>query len=280
MAFPSLARFVADFFSRRDGFTAEERLVREKFDFYLNRNFRKFRSIYLLRFQNVLNTDQAKELCEEYSANENEKIRFSRCVYAPAKAFITKLFRIEIAKKRVSAVMFLAGGAGSGKSTAVEGWKLDGNFPPDLLVVDGTLSDFNEAKSQIDLALSHKKSVIVIYVFCPVEKAVKLALDRAIKRGRGLPIPRLAQTHYDSQRTIFRLSADYHLNANVQFHVVDNTGVRPAASDMLSIVSQKYESLDAVTASAQSALHHEQHTREESGSPLPRNIQELFGQNG
>ena len=86
MATP-FTRILSRFFSTKDGFSHEERLVRQKFDYYLRGNFKNLRALYRRRFQNVLNTDQAKELCDEYAANEAEKIRFSRCVYEPAKAF-------------------------------------------------------------------------------------------------------------------------------------------------------------------------------------------------
>lgn len=279
MATP-FTRILSRFFSTKDGLSHEERLVRQKFDYYLRGNFKNLRALYRRRFQNVLNTDQAKELCDEYAANEAEKIRFSRCVYEPAKAFIKKMFEIEVVEKSVSTVIFLAGGAGSGKSTAVESWKAAGKFPPNLLVVDGTLSDQEEARHQVNLALEHEKQVLIIYVFCPIAKAVQLALDRAIQRGRGLPIGRLAQTHYDSQKTVLALHRDLSSHPLVDVKVFDNSLSRPTASDMLSVERDEYQSLDTLKIAAHSALLYEQHTRKESGKPLPAEIAELFNKNG
>jgi hypothetical protein len=72
-------------------------------------------------------------------------------------------------------VMFLAGGAASGKSMGVAIWLASQNVTQtklrEFLTVDGTLSDYQRAQQYCEIAAAYQHQVIVLYVFCPVEKA-------------------------------------------------------------------------------------------------------------
>jgi MinD-like ATPase involved in chromosome partitioning or flagellar assembly len=155
---------------------------------------------YWKRFKNVINVDSAKEFCREYSDGKSERAFFSSCVYQPAKVFAEKLFVEALEEKGVREVMFLGGGSASGKTTYVY------FFPPDesdgLIVMDGTLSSITKATLQIEIVRKLGKRVRIVYVYCPIERAVGFALSRAITTGRTICLDVLAQTHFHSQKTV------------------------------------------------------------------------------
>lgn len=277
----SLKQLLRRVFSGADDLSPNERLVREKFAYALQGRFKENRALYKRRFGNVLNTDQAKELCREYSENDVDKILFSRAAYPPAKEFIKRLFFLEIELPDISTVTFLGGGAASGKSTAVETWKKNGRFPDNWLIMDGTLSEENDALEQIEAALKRQKQILVIYVYCPVAKAVGFALSRAMKNGRGITIQRLAKTHFYSQKSVLALSEQYTgFPETIGFPVFDNSGDKPVESNLLSIKEREYKALDQVTAAAQSAYKNECARREEEGWPVPEHIKGFFEKAG
>lgn len=118
--------------------------------------------------------------------------------------------------------MFLAGGAGSGKTTGLASWQALIKIK-DVLTIDGTFSDQEKAIALCTFAAATQHQITVLYVFCPIEKAIRWALDRAIKFGRILTLKRFAETHFGSQQTILRLANDYSMDF-VEFAYIDNSG--------------------------------------------------------
>jgi len=197
---------------------AEEALVLRSFQLQLSNDFVNSRKEYLKRFKRTFNTDNAKELCAVYSARPETRARYSACLYAPAKAFTTKLFRDHV-QLRPRSVSFLSGGAGSGKSV-LQNYLGREDRP---VVLDGTLSSYAAARADVDFAIQHTRKVRILHVHCPVERALHFAIVRAMKLGRTMSLDALAQTHFYAPETLLRLAFDYAETREVEITVVDNS---------------------------------------------------------
>lgn len=91
----------------------------------------------------------------------------------------------------------------------------------------------------------------VIYVFRPIELAVKGIVERAIRMGRGVPILVTAEDHYDAQQTVKTLSKEF--GDKIQILIISNVGsfddvkVIDRLEDLLNLnESFAYQSKDEV----------------------------------
>ena len=261
--------------------SAEEQIARARFywrvltarDTLLKEYCAKFHDAKHRPTALVLDTDAAKELCPEYARDAAARIRYSFCVYEPAKIFIRDLYRRTVEQPAVSYVLFFAGGTASGKSTASNAWHGKSR-------VDGTLSRFDEAHGQIRHAFAHGKQVIVTYIFCEIEIALRRAIERAVERGRALSLRRFAETHFHSQQTVLRLHECFGSRDDFHFRIIDKTGRDSLVCDLRSFDTLRYESLEVVFARAQAAYRTEILRREDKGQPLRPELLAAFGRDG
>jgi len=146
-------------------------------------------------------------------------------VHEYASALSKELFARALARPvtpgRAPVVAFLAGGGGSGKSTA-GGPAIEG-INPDI-IVDGTLSNVDRACREIEASLASGRRAGVVYVYRSPEKSAQGAIDRAIDMGRPVPADVLAEAHANAPKTVKTLTQIYNGNEDVEIEAIWNDG--------------------------------------------------------
>jgi hypothetical protein len=266
--------------------TRDEQHVRLRFERQVRHRFSRLCTIYQEMKGvegRIINTDMAKELCPEYSASPRGRIRYSGCAYGPAKEFAEKLFDLWVSHPQTKYVVFLAGGAGSGKSSAITtGSQNSTLFEREYLIVDGTLSSFDVAVRQIQRSLSENKVVLVSYVYCPLGNALNWAIRRALERGRTVSLHAFAGTHIASQRTVLRVFERYRVDSRVVIRVIDNSDFRnPTVRDIRFLIENEHEKFDLLFPKVQELFRRECRKIEtENGGRIPRHLIAGFTREG
>ena len=132
----------------------------------------------------LLDTDQARELSPEYRADRS----LAPKVHEAASAFTQRAFEQRMAEAPDGGlVLFMAGGGGAGKSSAED--LLSADMDRANTILDGTLSSYDKAAKNIQLALDNNQSVRIVYVYREPGEAMRNGvLTRAMKRGRTVTI--------------------------------------------------------------------------------------------
>jgi hypothetical protein len=228
---------------------------------------------YWRRFKMNLNTDNAKEFCDQYYKNNLTRAKFSACIYEPAKDMIKRMYEEVLVTKAVNEVVFLGGGSASGKSV----YNYYVEPAPGVLTVDGTLSSYDEVRPQVDRALKLHKHVRIVYVYCPVELAINFALKRAIKMGRTIALEVLAKTHFFSQKTFLRLYRELGTHRDVMFAVLNNTDFEtPSIQPPEFLIEREYDLLDDVFRTVNDTFDNECIAYRQNGREIPRGVEEAF----
>jgi hypothetical protein len=189
----------------------------------------------------LLDTDQARELSPEYRADRS----LAPKVHEAASAFTQKAFETRMAKAPDGGlVMFMAGGGGAGKSSAE--YLLGAEMDRAGTILDGTLSSYDKAARNIQMALDNNQSVIIAYVYRePVEAMQNGVLTRAMKRGRTVTIDAVVKGHAGSSEVVRRLQETFGNNPDFLIKVIDNShgpdGAVISTLDEVPVV--KYEGL-------------------------------------
>lgn len=152
---------------------AAGKAIEKKFGDFLNNNLDDAIKTYREKFGNVLNTDNARELSEDYLGN---KSLYSPAVHEPSSAFTKKLYETALKEApkpgQNNEVLFMAGGTGAGKTTAI-------NTSPEYkntadlsqIVYDTNLSGYASSKSKIEQALAAGKTAKILYVVREIGRA-------------------------------------------------------------------------------------------------------------
>jgi len=90
------------------------------------------------------------------------------------------------------------------------------------IVQDSTMSNRDRAQSRIDQVLQSGRSVQVIYVFTPIEQAVRWLVDRGMQAGRSVASAAVARSHWQSQETVLALAERYRHQPGVRFGLLVN----------------------------------------------------------
>jgi len=175
----------------------------------------------------VLNADTARELSPDYQTRE-DRLKNTPATYAAASVYVRDRFNRTIdklaAEGKTPHVLFLAGGASSGKSSTVN----DHYLRAFDVVFDSNLARLDTAKEMIEKVLKAGGDARVLYVHRPYEKAVENMLRRGNDGGRTVPLGgdngKLAWLHKNAQDTFEKLVDHYADNESVSFRVFDNSG--------------------------------------------------------
>lgn len=209
----------------------------------------------------IISTDIACNLYEPFAALSNAKDRaqyyFSTRI--PASWFMNYLYYKNLAEiitlnkeknKGNPHIIFLAGGDGSGKTSAVRRLNLPIIENSDI-IKDATMSsDFEQHRKMIEKTLELGFKVTIIYVFRPIELALQSNIIRAAEIGRMRPLPEIANAHYKAQKNVVELKIFF--GDRVDLIVIDNSKTFEEMSmveegiEFLNDSSVKYESSNIV----------------------------------
>jgi len=205
--------------------TPEQTQLETKFGEEVIKNYEQLKQEYIKANDHILNTDQARELSEDYRKNKT----LSAAVHEPASSFIKKLYLETLTQApqpgQDNSVLFTAGGTGAGKTTAI-------NTQPEFkntadkaqIVYDTNLSSYGSAKQKIDQALAAGKNVEIIYVYRDiVESMMEGAVPRSQRMGRTVPLEEHISTHTGSLETIRKIVKEYGNNTQVNIGIINNS---------------------------------------------------------
>lgn len=168
----------------------------------------------------VLDADIARELSPEYRADRSRAFEIHEVV----SDFMQRVYEDRMAVPGTGDIVaFMAGGGGAGKSSAEE--LLSPVLDRASTVVDGTLSSYDKAERNIQLALDSGRQVRIAYVYRdPVDALVNGVLKRARDSGgRTVPLDALVKGHAGSSTVVRKLQAKFGDNPMFKIFAVDNS---------------------------------------------------------
>ncbi|MBI2798974.1 MAG: zeta toxin family protein [Gammaproteobacteria bacterium] len=257
----------ADEIPRSAEFPPKQRAVETRFSEHLGENLdaevKRYDTLPESDGGKILSVDSARDLSADYNASKESRSQLAFAVHEPASWFIKKLYELRLAAlKPGEHVMFMSGGTGSGKTTAIADVpQVKKAYNKAAFAYDGNLHSFDSAITKIDQALAAGAKVDIVHVQRdPVESLIKGALPRANRQGRTVPLESHLDTHIGSAETIQRLAERYAGNDKVKISVIDNTrGKGQAKASNLAFV--KGFDYNGVEEKALSALHNEYATK-------------------
>lgn len=165
----------------------------------------------------VLNADLARNLSPHYQCRA-DRIAFTKATYPPCSNYVLQRFYRTVKNKewRHKTVLFLAGGAASGKTTSI-GKEVMSRFD---LVFDSNMAGYEKARKMLDAATIQGWEVSLLYIHRNFRSAARDMLSRAVETGRYVPFTSpdgddLASLHFNAQRTFAQLAAEYADNEKV-----------------------------------------------------------------
>ena len=174
---------------------------------------------YIAANGKVVDPDKAKALSPEFEADPS----LARFVHEGSSELAQKVYEKLLAENpKGQPVVFTAGGGGSGKTETMPMAKAATGISGDGIVVDGTLSKFDKAKSRIDQALDAGAPVDIVYTNRHVNDAFKFAMGR----DRVVPLSELSEAHVGASDTIRQLDEHYKDDPRVHIEVVNNLGTK------------------------------------------------------
>lgn len=228
------------------GLSKAEATVERRFIEKINKDVAGAINEYKQKFGKVLNTDNARELSEDYNKS---KSTLSRAVHEPASALVKKIYEEELKTPDPTGeniVLFTAGGTGAGKTTGIEDIpQLTNVRDKAQIIYDTNMNGYRSAKKKVDQALKSGKRVVVAYVHRdPVEAFENGSLPRAMKRGRTVPIEAHIDTHVGAPDTALKLAKEFAEDENFSLEVVDNTHGKGGAqlSNIALLENSRYNS--------------------------------------
>lgn len=184
----------------------------------------KLTSDYIERFGNVANTDDARKLFEDLGYNGLNASAVHEASSAITKDVVNKL----LATSKENSVEMYAGGAGSGKTSAISTLK------PNLkntsaAIIDGNLSSYESAIKKLDQFVSLDKTVNISYVYRdPVDAwengVIKRMLENVEEKGRVVKLSTFIENTEGSYNTVKRMFDDgIDTNPLVNIDIIDNS---------------------------------------------------------
>lgn len=166
-----------------------------------------------------IDVDEIRKLSPDYQADPNAH---SVAVHEPASAFSKYVLARALQLQPEGDVVFLAGGGGSGKSTAVR--ELPDLTKDAAILVDSTLANPTSAAKRVDQVLASGRKVRIDYIYADPESAWRRVEQRRKDSKRRVPLDEFTTAHLKSYVTNSDLRDRYKGDANVRFRFVDNSG--------------------------------------------------------
>lgn len=195
----------------------------------------------------LISAEEARELFPAYARDSRSRSLHAESVHEASLLLTDLLWQRALAqplRPERSLVLFSGGGVASGKTHAFSrSPALRALMARTELVQDSTMSDQPRAQEHINLALARGRSVQVLYVFTPIEQAVRSLVARGMRAGRSVAVAAVARSHWQSQATVLALAERYRDQPAVRFGLLVNG---PAADGRLRPIDE----LRALRASA------------------------------
>jgi hypothetical protein len=260
--------------------TPEQLVVREKFARQIAGNPQSYFDRYRARFDKILDTDNARELSEDYGRSKESRARYGSAVHGPAGDLVWRLYLAMLAEedpRESRSVLITAGGAGSGKTSTVR-VLLQKAYDSARVIYDTTLADLPQAIEKVEAALLAGRQVTIIYIHRPIDKAARGVVRRALEQGRTTPLSAVADNHFDAQRTVLELARRYKSDPRVEIQVINNGGdFEEASLGSLDFLRKRlYKKREAVRKRAARAARVEFRSLKRRGVEVPEYIYEAI----
>lgn len=261
--------------------TSNQREIEARFAAQIETDPEYFINKYRHDYGNVLNTDNARELCADYRESKKSKSAHSASVQEPASALVKEIWQRMLAEEKSPGkdiVLFLAGGGGSGKTRATEEPALKEIKREARIILDTTMADTASAIRKVEEALNAGKRVAIRYIHRPIEQAVKGVVKRAVKQGRVVPVDILAHDHFNAQVTFIALETYYRTNRRVSIRVLDNSrdGQFPQKASVDHIKHNRYHDLAGLRSRIEEVIKHEYESRKGTEDSIPDYTYQAF----
>ncbi|PCJ41398.1 MAG: hypothetical protein COA81_07420 [Alphaproteobacteria bacterium] len=212
----------------------QEQQIEQNFIKYLQNDPQGAIALYRKTFPKIIDTDKARELSEDYNpqnvskdANIIARSKWSSAVFKPAGTLAFEVYKEALEEGPStpdSYIVFMAGGAGSGKTTSTD------SHPKTKRVKDGaqfiydtTLSNEIASRERIRMAIVKGFKVRIIYVYRdPIQSFVNGALSRANDEGRTMSLDGFINTHINAPKSLVSIMNTYGNGDIVKAQVLDN----------------------------------------------------------
>jgi hypothetical protein len=205
--------------------SSKQHKIEDAFRAQLAANPKKAKAEYRAKYGNVLNADNAKEMSPDFQKDRGQSL----AVHEPASWLVKEMFKEDLLRPveegKSNAVLFMAGGAGAGKTTALEGEpSAKAIFDQAHTIMDGTMSSPESAIKKIQQTLNAGKEAVMVYVHRdPVAAFVDGVLKRAEKpNGRTVLVDEVAKQYSGIQDSMQAIKAKFGANPKFAMVVLNN----------------------------------------------------------
>jgi len=198
----------------------EERKVQLKFARQMIENIEYYILTYEKQFWNLLNTDEAREFCEEYSESHEWRSKFSNATHEVASSFIKLLFQIKLDRHKWGKILFMAWWTWAWKTSWLMALWVENTLEEYDIVYDTNMNKKSSTAKKILQCASYEIDLTILYVYRDPEEAFRnWMLPRAEKKWRSVPIKEHVNTHIWSFEVIEELLE----NDSIEILIVDNS---------------------------------------------------------
>jgi hypothetical protein len=235
--------------------SAEEREIEARFAAYLEAYTDDAATRYTARYGKEISTDNVRELSSDYAPGGPDALdpvtnaartKWGEAVFQPARAMSRELYRRALKQETPShprgQVVFTAGGAGVGKSTAIRQLRSIAHaLEAAEIIYDTTLSEFDSAVARINQGLDAGRVVSIIFVYRdPIDSLTDGVFPRARTTGRVTTLAGFLNTHLGAVEGIVKLAAIYNDHPRVAIGIIDNSrGIAHAVVADLNFVESR-----------------------------------------
>lgn len=189
----------------------------------------------------IVSVDIARFLAPEFETWDG-RVRHTPSTSQPAGEYAHKrLLRALKAGKPNSILLITAGGAGSGKTSALR-INQSGSLVDDAdLVFDNQMRDYTRSCEIVRTAFVCRWKVRLLYVHRPFQEVVPAVAERSLRTGRWNRLKELPEAHIESRVTVLNLLHFWSKHAHFDFSCVvnSNKSSEPLAKTVLSATEAK-----------------------------------------
>ncbi len=179
----------------------------------------------------IISVDTARFLAPEFRSWSG-RIRHTPSTGNPAGAYAHDRMLRELSRERTGTkrLLITAGGAGSGKTSQLAGLTAVAD-----LVFDNQFKDFVRARTLLRASLQHGWKPEVVYVYRPLQDAVRAVIDRSQRTGRWNLLAELPGAYAAAQTTLLQLSQEFggQINIHAIYNASQGQGTQASGSRVL-----------------------------------------------